>query len=102
MANFSTSMAWCLMPQFTLSRLLASTALIAVGIAGATLPWRVSDDFDTYPSYFQAFLLAHFCISPIAVGAGIGLIFKRPFWGAWLAVAPIIAVGIVYVLFVMG
>jgi hypothetical protein len=73
--------------QFTLARLLASTALIACGIAAATLPWRVSaDEFPMNLLRAGALVQLSFWVSFAFIGAGVGTIFKQPWLGAFWGV----------------
>ena len=64
--------------QFTLSRLLASTSLIAFGIAGATLPFRINEeDWIGYSPMLKAFLLLHCWTSGAVIGGAFGAVVSH-------------------------
>lgn len=71
--------------QFTLSRLLASTAIVAFGVAGAVLPWRIElRTSKELPEIVLVMIVAHFLATLVIIGCGIGVLFKRATLGAYL------------------
>ena len=69
--------------QFTLKRLLISTALIAVGCLGISVAMRSDADLSG-PIWYLYFVLA--LTAPAWIGAGIGLPFNRWLEGAGLGI----------------
>jgi hypothetical protein len=86
------------MPQFTLKRLLASTAMIAIGCG-------VLGMFQgTRPEPIRENSLAFFCLlaGPSLIGAGIGNIFHRAAYGVLLIWLLIFAAGLAFLMFALS
>jgi hypothetical protein len=80
--------------QFTLKRLLISITIIVIGIAGITLPWRVTiEEYRALDELSRAFVRTHYHGSPIIIGAGIGNIFARWKTGAVAGFAFYLIIG---------
>jgi len=67
------------MPQFTLKRLLITTAVIALGL----VPWTLSSQFDRGPAFLGA---------PLVCGA-IGYLFRQTAFGVTIGILIAAAVG---------
>ena len=82
--------------QFTLSRLSASMALIAVGIAGATLPlWCTAEMFDSWPVLVQAIAVMLYPSGGALIGGGIGRLFNRPWLGCAIGFGGTVVVALI-------
>jgi hypothetical protein len=63
--------------QFTIKRMFLAVTVIAAGIGMLSVPMLTRPDWFVGPITGVVIV-----ISATIIGAGIGLIFKRPLWGA--------------------
>ena len=84
-----------MLPQFSLKRLLLSTAVIAVGMSGAVLPWRLSNqEFTNLPVIGQAAVLVLFWSCGALIGGGIGYLFRQTVAGVLAGYVVLLMIGL--------
>ena len=83
--------------QFTLKRLLLAMTLIAVGLASATLPWRLSNsEYARLPYVLQLVTVVFFWSCGAIIGGGFGVLFRRPKAGALAGFAVSLLVAVLH------
>jgi hypothetical protein len=92
------------MPQFSLKRLFLSVTLFAVGCAMIGWSMRIlsrSPQERAEPSLDGLAVLAIIASFPV-IGAGIGNIFKRSIWGAYLGFVAFLGIALLGFMAISG